>query len=264
MQQANSENRKPNSFILEVCVDSIQSAIAAEKGRAERIELCSSLSEGGITPSAGMIAATRDAIGIGLHVLLRPRRGDFLYSPLEFEIIKKDIETAKKLGAEGIVVGLLKADGQIDRERMKVLMELSQPLNITFHRAFDLTPDPYQALDELIRLGVHRLLTSGQQESAYKGMALIADLVKRADDQLTVMPGGGINSQNIQELIEKTAAREFHASARKKVKSSMHFRRSDLPMAGSQPLSEYEQLVADPDQVRAIRKAFGGPGALLS
>lgn len=256
MQKASSNSTINNKFALEICVDSIQSAIAAEEGGAQRIELCSSLSEGGITPSAGMIEAARKSISIGLHILIRPRRGDFLYSPLEFEIIKKDIEVAKKLGADGIVVGALKADGRIDSKRMKGLIELTHPLSITFHRAFDLTPDPFEALDNLLDLKVHRLLTSGQQETAYKGMELIAHLVKKAGSQLSVMPGGGINPQNIRELIEKTAATEFHASARKKIGSQMLFSRDQLPMAGNQLLSEYENLVADPEQISALHKAL--------
>lgn len=136
---------------------------------------------------------------------------------------------------------------------MKELAALAHPLSITFHRAFDLTPDPIKALDELMELKIQRLLTSGQQETAYKGMELIARLVKRAGTQLSVMPGGGINPQNIRELFQKTAATEFHASARKKVSSRMDFQRDRLSMAGGQLLSEYEQLVADPDQIRAMR-----------
>ena len=135
-------------------------------------------------------------------------------------------------------------------------MELSHPLSITFHRAFDLCPDPFKALEDLIKLKVHRLLTSGQQATAYQGMPLIAELIKKASDQLIVMPGGGINSQNIQEIKRKTAAMEFHTTARKKVISKMDFRRNEVPMAGVQPLSEYENLVADSDQISAMRKAL--------
>lgn len=256
MQQAGSNNHILQNLTLEICVDSVQSAISAERGGAHRLELCNSLSEGGTTPSAGMIEMVKKNTSLDLHILIRPRRGDFLYSALEFEIIKRDIKAAKDLGANGVVIGILKEDGQIDLERMQELVELSRPLSITFHRAFDLCADPFKALDDLIKLKVHRLLTSGQQPTAYQGMSLIAELVKKAHKQLIVMPGGGINLQNIQEIRQKTAALEFHTTARKKVISKMDFRRNEVPMAGVQQLSEYENLVADSDQISAMRKAI--------
>lgn len=240
---------------LEICIDSAHAAIAAEKGGAQRVELCDNLAEGGTTPSAGMIALTRQHINIGLHVLIRPRRGDFLYSDLEFEIMKHDIEVAKSLGADGVVIGILKADGTIDTDRTRQLMELARPLSVTFHRAFDLTPDPHQALDDLLQLGVPRLLTSGQQASAYKGAPLLRELVKQAGDQLIVMPGAGINEQNIKEIIAVTGAKEYHTSARSRFEGDMAFRREHLFMASAQPLSEYEHYTADAGKIAAIRKA---------
>lgn len=240
---------------LEICIDSAHAAIAAEKGGARRVELCDNLAEGGTTPSAGMIALTRQHISIGLHVLVRPRRGDFLYSDLEFEIMKHDIEVAKSLGADGVVIGVLKADGTIDTDRTRQLMVLAQPLSVTFHRAFDLTPDPYQALNDLLQLGVPRLLTSGQQASAYEGAPLLRELVKQAGDQLIVMPGAGINEQNIREIIAVTGAKEYHTSARSKFDGDMAFRREHLFMATVQPLSEYEHYTADASKIAAIREA---------
>jgi copper homeostasis protein len=240
---------------LEICIDSAHAAIAAEKGGAQRVELCDNLAEGGTTPSAGMIALTRQHISIGLHVLIRPRRGDFLYSDLEFEIMKHDIEVAKKLGADGVVIGILKADGTIDIDRTHELIALAQPLSVTFHRAFDLTPDPYQALNDLLQLGVQRLLTSGQKATAYEGAQLIRELVKQAGEQFIVMPGAGINEQNIKDIITITGAKEYHTSARSRFDGDMIYRRENLFMASAQPLSEYEHFAADADKIAAIREA---------
>lgn len=242
---------------LEICVDAVHAAIAAEKGGAQRVELCDSLAEGGTTPSAGMIALTRRHITIGLHVLIRPRRGDFLYSDLEFEIMKHDIEVARKAGADGVVLGILKADGTIDIERTRQLMALARPLSVTFHRAFDLTPDPFRALDDLLQLGVQRLLTSGQQATALAGAPLIRELVKQAGDQLIVMPGAGINELNISELVTITGAKEYHTSARSRFDGNMIYRREHLFMASAQPLSEYEHFTADTGKIAAIREAAG-------
>lgn len=239
-------------LVAEICVDSAHAAMAAETGGAQRVELCDSLVEGGTTPSAGMIELTREQISIGLHVLIRPRRGDFLYSDLEFKIMKRDIEVAKKLGADGLVFGILKADGNIDVARTSTLMALAYPLSITFHRAFDLTPDPFRALDDLLQLKVHRLLTSGQQPTALAGAQLIGELVKKADSRLVVMPGAGINEQNVRQIITQTGAREYHTSARSKVDGDMLFRRKDLFMAGATALSEYEHFTADANKIAAI------------
>jgi len=242
-------------LVAEICVDSAHAAIAAEKGGAQRVELCDSLVEGGTTPSAGMIALTREQINIKLHVLIRPRRGDFLYSDLEFEIMKRDIEVAKKLGADGLVFGILKADGNIDVVRTSELMALAYPFSITFHRAFDLTPEPFKALDDLLQLKVHRLLTSGQKPTALAGAQLIGELVKKAGKQIAIMPGAGINEQNVKQIITLTGAGEYHTSARNKTDGDMLFRRSELFMASGTPLSEYEHFTADTAKVAAILRA---------
>ena len=242
-------------LIAEICVDSAHAAMAAESGGAHRVELCDSLVEGGTTPSAGMIALTRAQISIGLHVLIRPRRGDFLYSDLEFEIMKHDIKVAKELGADGLVFGILKADGNIDITRTSELMALAYPLSITFHRAFDLTPDPFRAMDDLLQLKVNRLLTSGQQPTALAGAQLIGKLVKQAGNRLSVMPGAGINEQNVKQIILETGARQYHTSARSKTDGEMLFRRNDLFMASAPALSEYEHFVADAGKVAAISNA---------
>lgn len=240
---------------IEICVDSVQSAYAAEEGGARRIELCNSLTEGGTTPSAGLIAVVRQQIAIAMHVLIRPRRGDFLFSDLEFEIMKKDIALAKELGANGVVLGILKKDGNIDLTRMQELVTLSSPMSVTFHRAFDLTPDPFKSLEELRKLKVDRLLTSGQQKSALMGADLIRELITKADQSLVIMPGGGINANNIQELAEKTGATEFHASAIRKVESEMIFRKNHVPMATKPLLSEFENRIADPTEINSMMAA---------
>ncbi len=242
--------------MLEICVESVASAIAAQEGGAQRVELCENLISGGTTPSAGLIEITRKQISIGLHVLIRPRRGDFLYTDLEFQIMQKDIQVAKILGADGVVLGILQADGQIDMQRTQVLQEMAYPMSVTFHRAFDLTPDPYKALDDLLQLGVDRLLTSGQQANSLAGAALLQELGSKAGGRLVVMPGGGVTEETIGELAQQTGLREYHASARSKAGSSMLFRREGLPMGADPFLSEYEFMLADPDRIRAIANAF--------
>lgn len=240
---------------LEICVDTVQSAFAAEAGGASRIELCQSLTEGGTTPSAGLLEVVRNTIAIDIHVLIRPRRSDFLFSNLEFEIMKKDVAMAKQLGANGVVIGILKKDGNVDMERMRALIDFAYPLNTTFHRAFDLVPDPMKALDDIIQLKMDRLLTSGQQKSALEGTELIRELVKRANNTLAIMPGGGIDEHNIAEIMQKTGAREFHTSSSKTIESTMSFRRNNIIMANKRSLSEFEYRVADEEKIKLILEA---------
>ncbi|GAA4442786.1 copper homeostasis protein CutC [Pontibacter saemangeumensis] len=249
MEKASSKQE----LALEICIDSVASALAAERGGAQRVELCDYLVGGGTTPSAGMIAVVRRHIQISLHVLIRPRRGDFLYSEEEFEVMKRDIAVCRELGADGVVIGMLKADGTIDMDRTRELIALAQPLSVTFHRAFDLTPDPYKALDDLLQLEVQRLLTSGQQETALQGVDLIRELQERAKGKLIIMPGSGVNPGNVREIIARTGVNEVHASVRRKVESEMVYRKDYPPMSGSSSLSEFEQLVAEEAQVRLMR-----------
>lgn len=241
---------------LEICVDSVASAMAAAQGGAQRVELCDYLAGGGTTPSVGMIEVVRKSIRIGLHVLIRPRRGDFLYSDLELEIMKRDIAMCRELGADGVVFGVLTKDGKIDTGRTQELIEHAGPLSITFHRAFDLTPDPIKALDDLLQLKVHRLLTSGQQETALQGVELIRELNAMAAGKLIILPGGGVNPENVREIVSRTGVGEVHASVRKPVESGMVFRKHYPPMSSNKSLSEFEQLIADVAQMEAMRKAF--------
>ena len=242
--------------VLEICVDSVASAIAAEQGGAQRVELCDYLAGGGTTPSAGMIEVVRKSIGIGLHVLIRPRRGDFLYSEAEVEVMKKDITLCRELGADGVVIGALTKNGRIDTAGSAALMAHAGPMSITFHRAFDLCADPMSALDDLLELGVHRLLTSGQEETALQGAELIRELHKRAAGKLIIMPGGGVTPANVEELRRLTGVREVHASVRRSVVSEMQFRKDYPPMSSNRNLSEFEQLVADVAQVKAMHADF--------
>ncbi|KAA3437974.1 copper homeostasis protein CutC [Rufibacter hautae] len=232
------------SILMEVCVDSVQSAISAQVAGAQRVELCDNLVEGGTTPSAGLIQLCRQHLFIGLHVLIRPRRGDFLYSGLEFEVMRHDILMAKQLGADGVVLGVLLPNGNIDVPRTQELINLARPMSVTFHRAFDLTPDPFKALDDLLYLQVDRLLTSGQQPTAPEGADLISALCQRAEENLAIMPGGGINEDNLTALLEKTGATEFHASAREFRESKMTFKREDVTMGGNPLTTEYGSMTA--------------------
>jgi len=243
-----------NKIKLEICVDSFASAVAAEKGGADRIELCSALSEGGLTPSAGLISKIVDMLKIDVFVLIRPRRGDFYYSAPEIAVMKQDIELVKELGAKGVVIGVLKKDGNINEESMQELIALARPMSITFHRAFDLTPDPFKALEELLDLRVDRLLTSGQQQGAEDGLELISQLVKRAGDKLRIMPGGGINENNIHKIKVTSGANEFHTSAKIKKQSPMAYQKETVLMAANAPVSEYELVKTSEEKVREIKR----------
>lgn len=238
---------------IEVCIDSVASAINSEKGGADRVELCDNLFEGGTTPSAGMIEVVRKNISIGLQVMLRPRGGDFLYSKEEYEVIKSDLNIAKQSGADGVVIGFLTSDGQIDKEKTQEILEMAYPMNVTFHRAFDMTKDPFRALDDLIALGIDRVLTSGQERSAIEGMDLIADLVKRAHHKIIILAGGGVRPHNIRKLIQHTEVTECHISGRKTVPSDMLYKNYRVSMGGTLHLPEYALSVIDTDIIKSFK-----------
>jgi len=244
------------SIFLEACVDSVEAAMAAQEGGAQRVELCANLLEGGTTPSAGSIQLARQRIDIGLQVMIRPRGGDFCYTDVEFEIMKLDIEMAKKLGADGVVIGILNPDGTIDRARTRELVELARPMNVTFHRAFDMARDPYQALADLVELGVDRVLTSGQEITAFEGLDLLASLVQQAGERIVVMPGGGIHERNIQRIVEQSGAREVHAAAPITIASAMEYRNPNCFMGGELRPPEFALEVTDPNRVRAMLGAI--------
>lgn len=239
---------------MEICVDSIESALAAEKGGADRIELCDNLVAGGTTPSIGMLQTIRKHLTIDINFIVRPRSGDFCYSDFEFQVMKRDIEMAKEYGANGIVVGILKPNGEIDMERMKEIIQLAKPLKVTFHRAFDMTRDPFKSLDTLISLGVERILTSGQESNAFEGVDLIKELVHRSKGKIIIMPGAGINELNVEEIINKTGVREIHMSAKEKVESPMEYRNSRVAMGGNLIVEEYDNYYTSEKTVRNIRE----------
>ncbi len=202
-----------NRCVLEICVESVDHAVAAERGCADRVELCSDLSCGGVTPSAGLMRTARSQVRIPIHVLIRPRPGNFCYSHSEFEIMRNDVLAAKHFGIDGVVFGLLHENTLVDVERTKALVELARPLPVTFHRAFDLSENPEAALEEVIQTGASRILTSGGKARATEALLTLARLVQAAGERIVLMPCGGINSENIVDVVWKTLAREVHTSA---------------------------------------------------
>jgi copper homeostasis protein len=240
-------------MILEACVNSAVSALEAQAGGANRVELCENMVDGGCTPSAGTIRFARKHLTIGLYVMIRPRGADFCYSGDEFAIMKEDILMAKEMGADGVVFGILKRDGTIDKERMAELVALARPMGVTCHRAFDMTRDPFEALDTLMDLGIDRVLTSGQADSALLGAPLIRQLVERSTGRIVIMPGHGIKEHNLDEAIRATGASEFHLYLTKQVPSAMEFVRSDVKM-GKPDLSEYDYTVVDRERIRKAQE----------
>lgn len=242
--------------LLEACVDSVEAAAAAEEGGAKRVELCADLLEGGITPSSGLIELVRRQLSIPLNVLIRPRGGDFCYSSSEFEVMRLDIARAKTLGADGVVLGILNPDGTIDRRRMRTLIELARPMSVTHHRAFDMAREPLEALETLIDLGVERLLTSGQEASAWDGIDLIAKLVQQARGRIIIMPGGGINERNAGRIVACSGVTELHASLRTTVESGMQYRNSRVSMGGALRAAEYSTKTTQSSTVEAFLAAL--------
>lgn len=210
-------------MLLEICANSVHSALAAQQAGAHRVELCENLNEGGTTPSYGTIFHVRKQLHIDVFVLIRPRAGDFLYTNEEFEIMKTDIEICKSLKCDGVVIGLLTKDGEIDVDRTRELVKLAFPMNVTFHRAFDRCRDPFKALESIIETGCERILTSGLKSSAMEATELLKQLVEKAGNRISIMPGAGINSSNILQLKNLTKAREFHSSAKTWRSSLMNY-----------------------------------------
>jgi copper homeostasis protein len=241
-----------NIMRIEICVDSLESALAAERGGADRVELCDNLMEGGTTPSAGCIKLARRHLSTGLQVLVRPRGGDFLYSDRELDVLREDLRIAKELGANGVVIGCLTAEGDIHQPRTRELMQIARPLQVTFHRAFDMCRDPQQALEVLIGLGVDRVLTSGQEASCLEGLELIAALQKQASGRIIVMPGGGITPRNVSRIVASTGVNEVHLSARGSVESLMHYRNPRCFLGGTLRPPEFSWKTTDEGAVRSV------------
>ncbi|MBI4603227.1 MAG: copper homeostasis protein CutC [Planctomycetes bacterium] len=252
--------RPQGQVLVEVCVESVAGALAAREGGADRVELCAALAEGGVTPSAAAVELAVERCGLPVHVLVRPRGGDFCYSPLELETMLRDVERAKRLGARGIVTGVLREDGSVDVERTRALVEAARPLSVTFHRAFDQVRDPFEALEALIELGIDRILTSGQERTALEGAELIAELVRRAAGRIGVLPGGGITGENVREVVTRTGAREVHLSARSRLESPMRHRNLRCVLGGEARPGELVRSVTDPAKVRAVVESLREEG----
>ena len=243
-----------NSVTVEICVDSVESALAAQRGGAHRTELCSGLIEGGTTPSSGLISAVRSRVSIPICVMIRPRNGDFFYGPEDFEIMEQDVLNVKQLGADGIVLGILKEDGRVDVERTGRLVQLARPLQVTFHRAFDMSRGLGESLEALIAANVDRVLTSGGEQKVENGLPAVASLVKKAAGRISVMAGGGITERNAHHVIEATGVHELHASATASVASVMEHRNEKIAM-GALRGREYQRPVVTEERVRHLLAA---------
>ena len=241
------------NYIIEIATSDFTTTKSAVEGGADRIELCAALTEGGTTPSLGTIKKCRENFDVDLFPIIRPRGGDFFYTDEEFEIMMADILLCKNLGCDGVVIGLLKKDGNIDVKRTEKLITAAYPMEPTFHRGFDRCKDPFEAMEQLIEIGCNRILTSGQQLTAPEGLDLIAQLIKAADERIIIMPGSGVRKENIKELADKTCAVEFHSSLRGKIRSKMEF----IHLSFEKSAESYTNSFIDADEVKALRKALG-------
>ena len=238
-------------YKIEICTNSVESCLQAQKGGAYRVELCAGIPEGGTTPSYGETAVARKLLNIKLNIIIRPRGGDFLYSDVEHKVMLNDIMMAKKLGVDGVVIGCLTADGKIDMVRNKELIDAAEGMSVTFHRAFDMCKDPFESLEQIITLGCDTLLTSGQRPTAIEGVSLLSELVAKADGRIEIMPGSGVNEENIAKLAKETKATVFHFSAREPIDSKMKYRNPNLKMGGTVvSIDEFIQNVTDADKVQ--------------
>lgn len=229
-------------YRLEVIGYNIESCAIAQAAGAHRIELCHNPADGGTTPSYGFIKAARELLTIDLYPIIRPRGGDFHFNDMSFEMMKTDISICKELGADGVSIGMLTAEGTVDKIRCYQLVELAYPLGVTFHRAFDRTRDPLQALEDIIDIGCERLLTSGQRPTALEGADLIQTLVGQAGDRLIIMPGSGVRSGNIAALAQQTGVTELHSSAASLNRGSMNFLNNNMK-------EELVYVITDGDEV---------------
>ncbi len=251
--------------MLEICIDSVASARAAAVGRADRVELCSALPEGGTTPPLGLIEAVREVFPGGLMVLIRPRGHDFLYSADEVACMCRDIRHAARAGADGVVIGALSASGEIDTETCHRLIDEAGPLDITFHRAFDMSRDLESSLDQIAGLGIKRILTSGGRANAEAGAPMLRKLVLRAGGAVSLMPGGGVTPENLAVIVRATGAREIHLSGRRDVESDMEWRNEECHMGEFTRGREFTRREADTELISRCRTlldtCLGGPAA---
>lgn len=245
-------------MICEVVVYNIESALKAQEGGADRIELCDNPADGGTTPSSGTVEVVRQNVTMDVYVMIRPRGGDFVYSRYEFHAMKRDIFQFQKLGVDGFVFGILNPDGTLDKVRCKELIEKAKPLKCTCHRAFDMTRDPFEALDDCIEVGFERILTAGQRPKALEGVDLIRQLVESAGDRIKIMPGSGVNEQTVQEIVSRSHAKEIHFSSTAERPSPMTFRNESIAAMGEQGSSEFLLRTVDPARVRKMRELADG------
>ena len=241
-------------MIIEIAIFSLEAGIAAANAGAHRIELCSAPAEGGLTPSAATMRLARKYIKIPIHVMIRPREGDFCYSEKEFETMLLDVAAAKIAGMDGVVAGILNPDGSVDKERTAILVNAATPMNVTFHRAFDMTNNLDEALEDIIETGCARILSSGGQQSALQGISALSDLVKSASGRISVMPGSGINASNIKHIAETTGAKELHLSARTFIPGRMIFKQPLVTLGGNVFIPDCEILFPDEKSIREIIK----------
>ncbi len=238
-------------FLIEGCVDSYASAAAAVRGGADRLELCADLAVGGTTPSPALFELIRRDFDVRINVLIRPRFGDFLYDPWELEQMAREIDRFRDMGANGVVIGVLTPEGKLDRARMGRLMERAVGMEVTLHRAFDMTRDPYAALEAAVALGCRTILTSGQAPSAWEGVELLGELHRRAAGRIDIMAGSGVKRGNIRDIYEKTGIRSYHTTGRAgAVDSGMVYRKREVSM-GLPSLSEYQLWRTDEEEFRA-------------
>jgi len=240
------------SVLVEVCVDSVAGALIAQESGAARVELCADLLEGGTTPSAGTIALACERLAIPVVVLVRPRAGDFLYDATEREILCRDVAAVRRAGAAGVAIGALTADGAIDVEAMRALIDVARPMSVTMHRAFDLTRDRDESLDALLALGVDRVLTSGGAPTAAEGIAVLRALVQRAGDALTILAGGRVTADVAPRLVREAGVREVHVRGAAPVESAMRFRRDDVVFGKAYAPDEYRWMDVSAPRVREV------------
>lgn len=238
---------------IEVVVYNIESALKAQEGGADRIELCDNPAEGGTTPSYGTIELVRQNVSLDVFVIIRPRGGDFCYSSYEFHSMKRDIDQCQRLSADGVVFGILKPDGTLDKKRCKELIDRARPMKVTCHRAFDMARDPMQTLEDCIEVGFDRILTSGCKPKAIEGVDLISDLIKQAAGRISIMPGSGVNENVVEDLVRRTKAQEIHFSATAFREGNMKYRNPDIVGMGSDEGAEFKLRVVDPERVRKMR-----------
>ncbi len=245
-------------MLVEIVVYNIESALRAQEGGADRVELCDNPGEGGTTPSFGTIESVRQNVNLDVFVMIRPRGGDFHYSNYEFHCMRRDIDQCQKLSADGVVFGILNADGTLDKKRCKELIVRARPMKVTCHRAFDMTRDPFEALEDCIAVGFDRILTSGHQTTALKGTSLIGELVKKANGRIAIMPGSGVNEEAVEKIVSETNVNEIHFSAVAYRESAMQYRNQAIAGMGSDEGAEFKYRTVDPERVRAIRKLAEG------